>query len=259
MRGVSPAPLSRVNAMMKPSRNCHPDFAPYDSLAMPPRRRLHRAALAAALAASPALASAQARPPAAAPAAPPAQAPRRPQLFHFRGALGPAYGALSTTVRGGDVRLSGFGVLGNFAMGLQVARGLAVHLDASALALVDPAVTVGSMEGSARGGDATSTTSVLGGGVTYRHAATHVWASLSGGISVLSVEIPSAMGASYGLTDLGWGLTLLAGHDWTFLRSWHFGVAIQALVSVVPDRPVMGEVPTWVIAGGGVAFTIADQ
>mgnify|MGYP000943000809 CR=1 FL=1 len=205
-------------------------------------RRLARHLTLVALASAPAIAHAQA-------------ASARPQRFYFRGVLGVGYG-----VFGDDVgsRIAGFGALGNFALGVHIAYGIAVHIDACAMSLVSPTYSVNGAVVASRGtADSTSTTSIIGGGVTWRHPSLF-WVSVSGGVSVLGVEKPGAMD-SFGRTGLGWGLNILAGRDWTFAHTWHVGVALHGLVAGMPDQPVGRVTPMWTSLGGGVSITVTDH
>lgn len=188
------------------------------------------------------------------------------QWFYFRGVLGVGYGTFVASTRMGETRLSGVGALGNFALGLTVvAERLAVHVDACAMSLVTPTVSLprGSLTVSDRV-DATSTTSILGAGVTYNHQPWSAWASLTVGASILAVEFPvvlptGALETRYSVTPVGWGFNLLVGKDWPMAYHWNLGLALQILFSQVPDRPFEGEVPLWTNLGAGLSLTVIDR
>ncbi len=191
----------------------------------------------------------------------------RRQRFFFRGALGVGYGSFTSATASGDFTLAGVGALGNFAIGVRVYRGLAVHIDACAMTLVTPGVRVaGRDRPSASRADATSTMSIIGGGLTWADRDGLLWASLSGGVAVLGIEIPATMATStgtatptFGITQLGWGLSLLVGKDWPVVYGWHVGGALHALVGQMADQSYMGSTPTWANVGAGLSLTVTDR
>ncbi len=187
----------------------------------------------------------------------------RLQRFFFRGALGVGYGSFSTGTSTGELVLAGTGALGNFAVGVNLHRSLAVHVDACAMSLVTPTLYVGGNERSiASRADSTSTLSIIGGGVTFSAPGRLLWASASGGVAVLGVEIPGAAAdsaAAFGLTQLGWGLNLLVGRDWPIVYNWRVGLALHGIVAQLPDQPFMGSTPTWTALGGGLSLTVTDR
>jgi hypothetical protein len=190
--------------------------------------------------------------------------------FFFRGVLGVGYGGFVTAGSAVDIAIRGPGALGNFAVGLALPRGFAVHLDACALALVTPTVTVnGRDRESAQPADSTTTLSIIGAGLTWRHPS-RLWASLSGGVAVMGVEIPGAtcrnamtgrsFDCSFALTQLGGGANVLLGRDWPLAYAWKIGVALHGLVAAVPDRPdPTGLQPLWITFGGGASLVISAQ
>lgn len=191
----------------------------------------------------------------------------RMQRFYFHGVLGVGYGRFASSTGAGQITLQGAGAMGNFAIGINLVRGLSVHVDACAMALVTPTVSVNNVDQPAVSrADSTSTTSIIGGGLTWSDRGGLVWVSLAGGVSVLGVEIPSAMSSStgvsapaYGLTQYGWGVHLLAGHDWPIVYNWRVGLALQAIFTQMPDQPFMGSTPTWENFGGGLSLTVSDR
>jgi hypothetical protein len=191
----------------------------------------------------------------------------RMQRFYFHGALGVGYGRFASSTGAGQITLHGAGAMGNFAIGVNLVRGLSVHVDACAMALVTPTVSVNNVDQpTVSRADSTSTTSIIGGGLTWTQHDGLVWVSLAGGVSVLGVEIPSAMSSStgvsapaYGLTQFGWGVNLLAGHDWPIVYNWRVGLALQAIFTQMPDQPFMGSTPTWENFGGGLSLTVSDR
>jgi hypothetical protein len=189
--------------------------------------------------------------------------------FFFRGALGVGYGAFVTAVEGPSASIVGLGALGNFALGVTLGRGFAVHIDACAMALVTPTVTVnGRVRESAMRADSTTTLSIVGGGLTWRHRS-RFWGSLSGGVAIVGVEIPDALcrnprtgesfDCSFALTELGGGANLLVGRDWPLAYAWHIGVALHAALAAVPDQPANGVQPLWLAFGGGASLVITAQ
>ncbi len=191
----------------------------------------------------------------------------RAQRFYGRGVLGVGYGLYATTTRAGDIKISGLGVTWNFAVGVNIARGFSAHVDAAAMSLITPSVTTAGVDRVAPDrADSTSTLTLFGGGVTWSHPAHLLWASLSGGVAVLGVELPAAQRTSagtttptYGQTQYGWGLNLLVGHDWPLVYHWRAGLALQAVFAQVPDQPFEGSTPTWTAFGGGLSLTIVDR
>jgi len=189
--------------------------------------------------------------------------------FFFRGALGAGYGGFVTTGAGPDVTIQGLGALGNFAVGLSLGRGFAVHIDACAMALVSPTVTVnGTDRESPTAADSTTTLSIIGGGVTWRHPS-NFWGSVSGGVAIVGVEIPGAtcvnpmtgvnFDCSYALTQLGGGAILLVGRDWPLAYAWRIGAAVHGAFAAVPDQPAGGVQPLWLSFGGGASLVITAQ
>jgi len=190
--------------------------------------------------------------------------------FYFRGALGVGYGGFFTTGSGPSVTIRGLGAMGNFAVGVNLSRAFAVHVDACAMALVTPTVVVNDAERiSPQRADSTTTLSIIGGGVTWRHPS-QFWASLSGGVAIMGVEIPGAtcrspttgldFNCSYGLTELGGGVNVLVGRSWPLAYGWRIGAAVHGLFAAVPDRPDnTGAQPLWVTLGGGASLVITDQ
>lgn len=191
----------------------------------------------------------------------------RQQRFFFRGALGVGYGSFTSGTARGDFTLAGVGALGNFAIGVHLYRGLAVHIDACAMSLVTPAVRIAGVDRpSASRADATSTMSIIGGGLTWAERDGLLWASVSGGVAVLGVEIPATMATAtgnatptFGLTQLGWGLNLLVGKDWPIVYGWRVGGALHAIFSQMADQTYMGSTPTWANLGAGLSLTVTDR
>lgn len=189
--------------------------------------------------------------------------------FFFRGALGAGYGGFVTSGSGPEVAIHGPGALGNFAVGLSLGRGFAVHIDACAMALVSPTVTVnGTDRESPTAADSTTTLSIIGGGVTWRHPS-NFWGSVSGGVAVMGVEIPGGVctdpttmrrfDCSYALTQLGGGAILLVGRDWPLAYAWRIGAAVHGVFAAVPDQPAGGVQPLWLSFGGGASLVITAQ
>jgi hypothetical protein len=192
----------------------------------------------------------------------------RQQRFFFRGALGVGYGSFTSATSAGDFTLAGVGALGNFAIGVHLYRGLAVHIDACAMSLVTPTVRVSGRERPpASRADATSTLSIIGGGLTWAEHGGLLWASVSGGVAVLGVEIPAAMTTAtggttptFGLTQLGWGLNVLVGKDWPIVYGWRVGGALHGIFAQMADQADMGgSAPTWANVGAGVSLTVSDR
>ncbi len=191
----------------------------------------------------------------------------RMQRFFFRGALGVGYGSFSGSTSVGALSMHGAGAMGNFAIGVNLIRGLAIHVDACAMSLVTPVVTVNGVDRtSVSNADATTTTSIIGGGLTWSDRGGLLWVSATGGVAVLGVEIPAAMVTAtgvttptFGLTQLGWGVNVLAGHDWPIVYNWRIGLALHGIFTQVPDQPFMGSTPTWENFGGGLSLTVSDR
>ncbi len=184
----------------------------------------------------------------------------RMQRFFFRGVLGIGYGVFGSDTSIGALSIRGVGAMGNFAIGVNLVRGLAVHVDACAMSLVNPTFSV---NGAARtsSNDATTTTSIIGGGVTWSDRGGLVWVSVSGGVSVLGIEtgVVSTASSGFGLTRLGWGLNVLAGHDWPIIYNWRVGAALHAIFSQSADQPGGPSAPTWENFGGGVSLTVSER
>ena len=189
--------------------------------------------------------------------------------FFFRGALGAGYGGFVNGGSGPSVAIHGLGALGNFAVGLSLGRGFAVHVDACAMALVSPTVTVnGAERESPTAADSTTTLSIIGGGVTWRHPS-NFWVSLSGGVAIMGVEIPGAMcvnpqtGASfdcsYALTQLVGGVNVQVGRDWPLAYAWRIGASLHTAFAAVPDQPAGGVQPLYLAFGGGASLVITAQ
>jgi hypothetical protein len=200
------------------------------------------------------------------------------QRFFFRGALGIGYGTVwsETLIKEidaiGTLRLSGLGAYGNFSIGMSlIPKRLAFHVDACALSLVSPSISIaGSPRIALVNADSTTTLSIIGGGTTVHLPWANVWASVVGGASILSVEIPvsrasSGMGAAvraptYGRTQVGWGLNLLAGRDFPIIYNWSLGVSAHVIVASLPDVPnAAGDVAQWYGIGGGVSLSLTDH
>jgi hypothetical protein len=200
------------------------------------------------------------------PAAARAETPR----FYFRGALGVGYGGFFTTGSGPSITLRGLGAMGNFAVGVNLSRAFAIHIDACAMALVTPTVLVnGTERTSAQPADSTTTLSIIGGGVTWRHPS-QFWASLSGGVAIMGVEIPGAtcrdpmtgrsFDCSFALTELGGGANVLVGRSWPLAYGWRIGASVHAIFAAVPDRAdTTGAQPLWITLGGGASLVVTDQ
>jgi len=200
----------------------------------------------------------------------PAAARAETARFYFRGALGVGYGGFFTTGSGPTVTLRGLGAMGNFAVGFNLSRAFAVHIDACAMALVTPTVIVNAAErSSSQPADSTTTLSLIGAGVTWRHPS-HFWVSLSAGVTIMGVEIPGAtcrdpmtgrsFDCSFALTQLGGGANVLVGRSWPLAYGWRIGAAVHGLFAAVPDRPDnTGAQPLWVTLGGGASLVITDQ
>lgn len=184
----------------------------------------------------------------------------RMQRFFFRGALGIGYGAFGSETSVGSLAIRGAGAMGNFAIGVNLVRGLAVHVDACAMSLVNPTFSVNGV-GNTSANDATTTTSIIGGGLTWSDRGGLLWVSLSGGVSVIGIEtgVVTRTSSGYGLTSLGWGLNLLAGHDWPIIYNWRVGAALHAIYSQAKDQPGGPEAPTWQGFGGGVSLTVSER
>jgi hypothetical protein len=200
------------------------------------------------------------------------------QRFFFRGALGMGYGTFWTDtflneIRAvGTLRISGLGAFGDFSIGMSlIPKRLAFHVDACALSLVTPSISVaGSPRTALVSADSTTTLSIIGGGTTVHLPWANVWGSVVGGVSILGVEIPvtqtrAGMGAvvqaaTYGRTQLGWGLNILAGRDFPIIYNWSLGVSAHVIVASVPDvADAMGNAAQWYGVGGGVSLSLTDH
>ncbi len=189
--------------------------------------------------------------------------------FFFRAALGVGYGFATTSITARnaatgrttttETTIRGAGSVAAFAIGVNVVRNLALHVDAAALALVNPSLRVNDLERTGTGANTTTAVSLVGAGVTWRIPSV-LWASVTGGATVLSVELPDARNASHGLTDFGWGLSALVGRDFDLIDSWHVGVALHGLFAQMPDRAVgAGDPPTWTLGGVGLTVSVVEQ
>lgn len=184
----------------------------------------------------------------------------RMQRFFFRGVLGVGYGSFGSDTAVGAITIRGVGAMGNFAIGVNLVRGLAVHVDACAMSLVNPTFAVNGVENTSSN-DATTTTSIIGGGLTWSDRGGLAWVSVSGGVSVLGIEtgVVSRTSSGFGLTRLGWGVNVLAGHDWPIIYNWRVGAALHAIFSQTADQPGGATAPTWENFGGGVSLTVSER
>lgn len=199
--------------------------------------------------------------------APEARAQTEPmQRLFFRMALGGGYGSEHADVVGpaGELvtlRYDGGGAFGAFSLGVVVSPGVAVHVDAAAFALFDPAITVsGNAFSRPDSADFTTSSSLVGAGFTWHHRS-NFWLSLGGGVTQLSLEFPFERAAGHALSTLGGGAQLLIGHDWQITRHWFVGAAVHGMFGYVPKAPVdaSGALATWVVGGVGLAITLGTR
>jgi len=188
------------------------------------------------------------------------------QRFFFRMALGGGYGFTSASaifpIRPEPVVLSyeGGAVLGAFSLGAFVAPGFAVHLDASASALLTPAVAFDGMRYELGTSDFTTSMSMVGAGFTWTHTS-NAWVSLAGGVMQISAEFPFERAAGHLLTTFGGAGQLMVGYDRRVAEHWFLGGALHGMVGWVPEAPtdMYGFLSTWFAASVGAVVTIGSR
>jgi hypothetical protein len=188
------------------------------------------------------------------------------QRLFFRMALGGGFSVNSASVRVPMdpspfvLSYEGGAALGAFSLGAFVAPGVAVHLDASASALLSPGIFAAGMRLAVSTTDFTTSMSMVGAGFTWAHAS-NVWVSLAGGVMQISAEFPFERAAGHALTALGAAGQLLLGYDRRVAEHWFLGGALHGMIGWVPESSFsLDMVPaTWLAVSGGVVVTLGSR
>lgn len=172
--------------------------------------------------------------------------------FFLRLALG--FGGASVTrndVPGlGDMTLSGVSGYFSFDIGAAILESFIVHGRISAMALVDPNVSVDGEElGEAM--DTSVSTAVLGIGATYYLMPINMYFTGTFGIARATVETPVEEVQS----DAGFAMELDIGKEWWVGDDWGLGVAGRFHFSRVPPSGASSEDSPLIGLAGGVLFS----
>jgi hypothetical protein len=151
----------------------------------------------------------------------------------LRVAPGVGWNGTSKDIGGDATDLTGFSGMLNFAIGVNIARNLALHLDVSGVSGANSNVA---NTGSGQSSEFNYiTSSSVGIGVTYYIPSNYY---LSGAVG--RAETNKRSGGVILTTDPGYGVNVMLGKEWWVSDEWGIGFAGQFLYTLCPDRTFPG-------------------
>jgi hypothetical protein len=166
----------------------------------------------------------------------------------LRVAPGIGWNGTSKDIGGDATDLTGFSGMLNFAIGVNVARNLALHLDVSGVSAANSKVA------DTGRGQASEfnyiTSSSVGIGMTYYYLSNYY---LTGAVG--RAESSKRSGSMVQTTDPGYGVNVMLGKEWWVSDEWGIGLAGQFLYTLCPDRTVSGIQPDVKSTSFGILFS----
>ncbi len=167
--------------------------------------------------------------------------------------LGFGYTSMSTTVSGGDFKVSGGGAALGIAIGGAITNNLIIYGTLVDSIASDPTLEQNGVSMTAKG--ASAGVVGVGGGLAY-YLDGNVY--LAGSLLASQLVIDDSDGHQVGKSDWGFTFEGLLGKEWWVSDNWGLGVSLEAMLGRMKDQDTglaPGSPPTWSVAAFNVLFS----
>lgn len=175
--------------------------------------------------------------------------------FYLNLQLGPGYTSMSASADGLDVTISGGGAAFSLGIGGAVAPNFILFGHLLGHSSIDPKVEIKNVgSGTA---DGSATVSGFGVGAAYYVMPVNLFIGGSALATQLSADDNDPSTTDENTSEIGFGVSVMAGKEWWVSDNWGLGAALQFLAATMKDKATAntGSKPSWTTVSLGLTLS----